>query len=382
MTATLSAAVVLVISSSATASWVAEVRVWSPDDQTLAVQLEDIAQEVLAGGTTLDLMEAEDATSDSSAATELISQPDLLTVAVIASGGAEAERLAAGLAAVAVDLYHERTNGASRARVLGLARGGAQRTSPQVARDTSLAAVTGLLGGIAVAASLSRRAPASAPSPLALFGRRGWRPLAIIPERMRERNGVPPSADQLAAALMCDNIVDGSVTVFLALHAEADAGIPARQAARALAGRGLRTLWLDAQVEHLQPLALPLAGGAAPAALPLPDLDSMALPAWLHGAPPPPWSERLRSLLAANRPRFDRIVIVAGAAAVGGRALQAAAAADQVVLASRDGYGPGPSETAALQALSAPILGVALTHASEHRAAAFAEIVDSLGGEG
>ena len=337
ITALIGALVALAVASSATASWVADARLWVRSDVSQSAGLSDALRDPQVLQTTLDLNGSDWTPDQLAAATRVVANEGLVTVTVTARSESEAEELATSLASAAIEQHRNRTRGAVFVEPLGLTWPGAQRSSPHTARNASLAAVAGLVAGIAVAAALSGRAPAVAPTTLALLGRRGWRPLALIPERQRESRSAPPSAAQLADAIAA-RLHDAPVTAFASLHSRADAGIPALQAARALAGRGVTTLWLDARVERPVLIALPRLDGFAPTPVQLADPGAAAVPPWLHGLLPPSWAEQLGSLIGANRLRFEAIVVVAGQLGDDERARDAVAACDRVVLAARDDF--------------------------------------------
>jgi len=311
LTALLGVLCAVALSGAAAAGWAAGARVWIQADAAATDALADLFSDPLVLETALDLNASSWAAGDLAAAAQLSTQPQLLTVTVTAGDPTEAENLAMTLAGAAVDEYFEQTSGEIPVQVLGLAWPGAQRTSPPLARDASIAAAAGLLGGIALAAGPRRRPAASPPSSLARWGRRGGRRLAGIAERQSGAGGPPRSAVQLADALAAAP-AGGPATLFLPLHDSADAGLPALQAARALAGRGLAVLWLDLRAEQPVLLGMPNQAGAAPSPAQPVDPAAAPLPRWLHGLAPPPWDAQLRRLLAANRPRFDAVIIVAG----------------------------------------------------------------------
>ena len=381
MTALIGVLCAVALSGSAAASWAAGVRVWVQADAAATDALADLFSDRRVLEAALELNASSWEADDLAAAARLSIQPQLLVVTVTAAEPAAAESLAMTLAGAAVDEHFEQTGGEIPAQVLGLAWPGAQRVSPPLARDAAIAAAAGLLGGIALGAGLSRRAAAAPPSSLALLGRRGWRPLAMIAERQDSAGGPPRSAVHLADALAAA-LESGPATLFLPLHDSAEAGIPALQAARALAGRGLAVLWLDIRAGRPLLLGMPHQAGAAPEPVQPVDPAAAPLPRWLHGLAPPTWDAQLRRLLAANRPRFDVVIIAAGPLAADRRSCHAAAAADRVVLVARDDFDgaepPLAGAAAALESAAAPVLGVALTHASEQRSAAFAAAADSI----
>ena len=384
ITALIGALVALAIASSATASWVADARLWIRSDVSQSAGLSDALRDPQVLQTTLDLNGLDWTPDQLAAATRVVANEGLVTVTVTARSENEAEELATSLASAAIEQHRNRTRGAVFVEPLGLTWPGAQRSSPHTARNASLAAVAGLVAGIAVAAALSGRAPAVAPNALALLGRRGWRPLALIPERQRESRSAPPSAAQLADAIEA-RLHDAPITAFASLHSQADAGIPALQAARALAGRGVTTLWLDARVERPVLIALPRLDGFAPTPVQLADPGAAAVPPWLHGLLPPSWAEQLGSLIGANRLRFEAIVVVAGQLGEDERARDAVAACDRVVLAARDDFDGSEAVTgvaaAVLRSTGTPIAGVAVTHTSERRASAFNDAAEAAQAE-
>ncbi len=118
----------------------------------------------------------------------------------------------------------------------------------------------------------------------------------------------PPSAQQLADEIEAAPN-HGPVTAFLPLHHDADPEIPARQAARALAGRGRNILWLDARPPT--PTLLTLPNNLLNPPTPFHPIDPDApIPTWLQGLPIPPKPEQLRTLIANNKPRFDAILLL------------------------------------------------------------------------
>ena len=118
----------------------------------------------------------------------------------------------------------------------------------------------------------------------------------------------PPSAQQLADEIEAAPN-HGPVTAFLPLHHDADPEIPARQAARALAGRGRNILWLDARPPT--PTILTLPNNLLNPPTPFHPIDPNApIPTWLQGLPIPPKPEQLRTLIANNKPRFDAILLL------------------------------------------------------------------------
>ncbi len=384
ITALVGALVALAIAGSATASWVVDVRLWVRSDVSQSAALSDALRDPQVLQTTLELNGSDWTPDQLAAATKVVANDGLVTVTVTARSESEAEELATSLASAAIEQHRNRARGAAFVEPLGLTWPGAQRTSPHTARNVSLAAVAGLVAGIALAAALSVRAPAVAPSALTLLGRRGWRPLALIPERQRESRAAPPSAAQLADAIAA-RLQDAPVTAFASLHSRAEAGIPALQAARALAGRGVTTLWLDARVERPVLIALPGLDGFAPTPVQLADPGAGSVPPWLHGLLPPSWAEQLGSLIAANRLRFEAIVVVASQLGDDERARDAVAACDRVVLAARDDFDGSEAVTdsaaAALRSTGTPIVGVAVTHTSERRASAFSAAAEAVQAE-
>ena len=352
--------------------WAAEARVWIRDEQLPVEEFEPLLREPASLEEALSRSFSEMTVEDLAAASQVVREGMLFTVTVAAASGGEAGDLAIALAGVVVDQAWEQSAAPAPAEELGVAWPGPRKIAPNPAGAASLAGLGALLGGIAVGAALTRRRGAPAPSSLALLGRRGWRPLAVLAEgEQREQREPPPSAAQLADELSAA-LEHGRATAFAPLHEGADAALPALQAARALAGRGLSVLWFDARAAQPALRALPsLPGFSADQptpALPV-DLEDAPLPRWLQGAPPPPWSARMRRLITANSERFDAIVLVAAEPA-------SAALADHVVLAARDDFdiaGAEAEPTLPLPdvPLDAPVLGVALTHAAEHRATDF-----------
>ena len=355
--------------------WAAEARVWIRDDQLPLEEFEPLLREPASLEEALSRSFSEMTVEDLAAASEVVRKGMLFTVTVAAASGGEAGDLAVALAGVVVDQAWEQSAAPAPAEELGVAWPGPRKIAPDPAGAASLAGLGALLGGIAVGAALTRRRGAPAPSSLALLGRRGWRPLAVLAEseqrEQREQREPPPSAAQLADELSAA-LEHGRTTAFAPLHEGADAALPALQAARALAGRGLSVLWFDARAAQPALRALPSLPGARAnqptPALPV-DIEDAPLPRWLQGAPPPPWSVRMRRLIVANSERFDAIVLVAAGPAP-------AALADHVVLAARDDFDIAAAEAEQTLPLpdvplGAPVLGVALTHAAERRAADF-----------
>ena len=349
--------------------WAAEARVWIRDDQLPLEEFEPLLREPASLEEALSRSFSEMTVEDLAAASEVMREGMLFTVTVAAASGGEAGDLAVALAGVVVDQAWEQSAAPAPAEELGVAWPGPRKIAPDPAGAASLAGLGALLGGIAVGAALTRRRGAPAPSSLALLGRRGWRPLAVLAEgEQREQREPPPSAAQLADELSVA-LEHGRTTAFAPLHKGANAALPALQAARALAGRGLSVLWFDARAASPALRVLPSARADQPTpALPV-DIEDAPLPRWLQGAPPPPWSARMRRLITANSERFDAIVLVAAGPAP-------AALADHVVLAARDDFDIAAAEAEQTLPLpdgplGAPVLGVALTHAAERRAADF-----------
>ena len=374
-TAALAALLTALIVGSADAVWAAESRVWIRDDQLAMKDVESLFTDPIVLDTTLQWSGSDLSAAELADAVELVRDQRLFMIRVAADSPGEAEELADVLATVVVDECHIRNPGPSHAEALGTSWPGARRIAPRTAPPASLAGLGGLLGGIALAAVLTRRAQPQSPSPLALLGRRGWQPLALIPRRENAADGEPPaSAVQLADAIGA-SLERGRTTAFAPLHDDADAALPALQAARALAGRGLSVLWLDARSERPVVLALPANLPGNPLSEPTTpvapiDLDDAPLPDWLAGTPAPPWSERLRRLVAANSARFEAIVLVIDSPAGNARGRAALSAADRVALTARDDF-DAAGAASALPASAPPVLGVALTHAPERRAADF-----------
>ena len=392
-TAALAALLTALVVGSADAVWAAESRVWIRDDQLAMKDVESLFMDPMVLDTTLQWSGSDLSAAELADAVELVRDQRLFMIRVAADSPGEAEELADVLATVVVEECQLRNPGPSHAQALGTSWPGARQIAPRTAPPASLAGLGGLLGGIVLAAALTRRDQPQPPSSLALLGRCGWRPLAVLGER--DPNGTaepPPSAVQLADALLPTQNAQtvqptndpplGAATAFVPLHADADAALPALQAARALAGRkvdgrklddrNLAVLWLDARPRRPVLLALPNDSGDPPAPLQPPDPEGA--PRWLQGAPLPSWGERIRWLIAANAQRFDAIILVVDSIADDPRSREAAAAADRVVLAARDDFdpsGPEAAQTAAALRGAAPVLGVALTHAPQQRADQF-----------
>lgn len=411
--AALAALITFLIVGSAEAVWSAEARVWIRGDQLAPDQVEPLFDDPWVLETTLDLSLSSLSRAELAEAIEVVREERLFTVSVAAGSRGEAEELAIVLANLVVEESYVRNLGSGYAEVLGVAWPGARQVAPRAAPQAALAGLGGLAGGLAVAAALTRRERRRPPSSLALLGRRGWRPIAVIGERDANGSGEPPpSALQLADALQAAQgtasartasartasahtasahtasagaasagpasagtaPAGGTTTAFAPLHEHGDAALAALQAARALAGRDLAVLWLDARPErpeHLVLLALP--NGSPPPA-PLLPLDPEGAPPWLQGMPLPSWGERIRRLIDANAQRFDAIILVLGPVAEDARSREAAAAADRIVLAARDDFdasGPEAARTAAALRAAPPVLGIALTHASNQRAKNF-----------
>ena len=394
--ALIAALLTFLIVGSAEAVWAAESRVWIRDDRLAMKDVESLFMDPMVLETTLQWSGSEMSAAELTDAVELVRNQRLFMIRVVADSPGEAEELADVLATVVVEECQMRNPGPSHAEALGTSWPGARQIAPRTAGKASLAGLGGLLGGIALAAALTRRAQPQPPSPLALLGRRGWRPLAVLGER--DPNGAgepPPSAAQLADALLAvhttarsaarnaaQNAAPGEVsassvsgratTAFAPLHDDADAGLAALQAARALAGRNLAVLWLDAR--PLRPVLLALPNDSRNPPAPLQPPDPEGAPRWLQGAPLPSQGERIRRLIAANAQRFDAIILVVDSIAADPRSREAASAADRVVLAARDDFdpsGPEAAHTAAALRGTAPVLGLALTHASDRRAKDF-----------
>ena len=386
ITAAGAAAITALVIGSADPVWAADSRVWIPDEQLPAEDVQSILDDPQTFETALELSLWEQSAADLAAATTTKLEGALITLRVSAHSASLAEQMAASLAEVVVDESYARNLGPAYPQTLGVAWPGARRVAPSPSDDASLAGLGGLLGGIALAAALGRTRRPPPPSALALLGRRGWRPIAMIPERETpSTDKPPPSAEQLADEIEAAP-ARGRVTAFIPLHDGADLEIPARQAARALAGRGRAVLWLDARPPTPILLALP-----HHAPNPLQPIDPDApLPAWLQGLPTPPKREQLRNLINANKARFDAIILLPGPLTpptspaplapperrsdLPNAHHEAATLADQIALTARDDFNPAPNEIARAAAQlpnNTPILGVALTHASPHRAKNF-----------
>ena len=202
-------------------------------------------------------------------------------------------------------------------------------------------------------------------------------PLPVIPA---QAGTPPPSAQQLADEIEAAPN-HGPVTAFLPLHHDADPEIPARQAARALAGRGRDILWLDARPPT--PTLLTLPNNLLNPPTPFHPIDPNApIPTWLQGLPIPPKPEQLRTLIANNKPRFDAIILLLPPVIPAPPSVipaQAGTLADRIALTARDDYKPTPNQIAQLAAQlpnNIPILGIALTHASPDRAKDFQAAAD------
>lgn len=386
--ALIAALLTFLVVGSAEAVWAAESRVWIRNDRLAMKDVESLFTDPMVLETTLQWSGSDMSAAELADAVELVRNQRLFMIRVAADSPGEAEELADVLATVVVEECHMRNPGPSHAEALGTSWPGARQIAPRTASKASLAGLGGLLGGIALAAALTRRDQPQPPSPLALLGRRGWRPLAVLGERDPSGTGEPPpSAAQLADALLAEQTVAAgeqsaanesghvsgrATTAFAPLHEDGDAALAALQAARALAGRDLAVLWLDARPRRPVLLALPNDSRALPAPLQLPDPEGA--PRWLQGVPLPSRGERIRRLIAANAQRFDAIILVVGSIAADPRSREAAAAADRVVLAARDDFDPSGLETAQTAAAlrgTAPVLGLALTHASDRRAKDF-----------
>lgn len=386
--ALIAALLTFLVVGSAEAVWAAESRVWIRDDRLAMKDVESLFTDPMVLETTLQWSGSDMSAAELADAVELVRNQRLFMIRVAADSPGEAEELADVLATVVVEECHMRNPGPSHAEALGTSWPGARQIAPRTASKASLAGLGGLLGGIALAAALTRRDQPQPPSPLALLGRRGWRPLAVLGERDPSGTGEPPpSAAQLADALLAEQTVAAgeqsaanesghvsgrATTAFAPLHEDGDAALAALQAARALAGRDLAVLWLDARPRRPVLLALPNDSRALPAPLQLSDPEGA--PRWLQGVPLPSRGERIRRLIAANAQRFDAIILVVGSIAADPRSREAAAAADRVVLAARDDFDPSGLETAQTAAAlrgTAPLLGLALTHASDRRAKDF-----------
>lgn len=378
-TAAIAALLTALIVGSAQAVWAAESRVWIRDGQLAVKDVESIFMDPMVLETTLQWSQSDLRPAELADAVQLISDQQLFIIRVSAHSPGEAEELADLLAAVVVEECRLRNPGPSHAEALGTSWPGARRIAPRPAPSASLAGLGGLLGGIALAAALTRRDQPPPPSPLALLGRRGWRPLAVLPLREDAADPEPPpSAVQLADALG-EALPAGRTTAFAPLHDDADAALPALQAARALAGRDLAVLWLDLRHERPTLLALPNDLPNPPTPVRFLDLHAQPLPRWLQGVPPAPWSERIRALVAANAQRFDALILIVGPPNADPRSRQAVSTADRVVFTARDGFNaadPDVATTAAFLPPAIPVLGVALTHAPRQRADHFRQAGD------
>ena len=356
------------LAGSTASGYAADARIWVQTDTPRLEQVSTLFTTEKVLKRTLEFSGSELSVEELEAAIELHLDDQLFSVTVTTADADEAEHLVATLAQVAVQECHDRSNSSIPAEVIGLSWPGARPIGTNPADAASLSGVAALFGGIGLAAALSRRRDPPRSSALALLGRRGWRPLAMIGARQAQTTEPPLSAKQLADSISA-SLHGGATTLFLPLHADADASIPALQAARALAGRGLRTLWIDLRNE--QPVLLGLSSDPAN---PPPTVQSFDFElAQLLSR-----EERLQLLIAENREHFDAIIVVSGAL---DDDEATARAADRVVLAARDGFNaeaPEITETAARVESAAPVLGIALTHASSDRVDDFAAAAESI----
>ena len=379
LSAAAAAAITALIINSADPVWAADSRVWVPDERLPAQHVQAILDEPQTFEDAMELTLWEQNAADLAAATSVDIEGTLITLRVSTHNPALAEQMAASLAEIVVDKCYERNPGPAHPETLGVTWPGAQRVAPSPSGGAALAGLGGLLGGLALAAALGRTRTPPPPSTLALLARQGWRPLAVLAQteqaeqtKQSAAGEPPPSALQLADALSAA-LKHGRTTAFAPLHEDADPALPALQAARALAGRGLNVLWFDARPARPALRVLPAARADQPTpVLPL-DIEHAPLPRWLQGAPTPPWNARMRRVIAANSERFDAIVLVAAEPAP-------TALADHVVLAARDDFNLAGAQAGLTPPLprSVPVLGLALTHAAERRAADFQSALDEV----
>ena len=327
LSAAAAAAITALIINSADPVWAADSRVWVPDERLPAQHVQAILDEPQTFADAMELTLWEQSAADLAAATSMDVEGTLITLRVETHNPALAEQMAASLAEIVVDKCYERNPGPAHPETLGVTWPGAQRVAPSPSGAAALAGLGGLLGGLALAAALGRTRPPSPPSTLALLARQGWRPLAIIPAPdsvtpaqagttpapppvipAQAGTTPPPTAQQLADEIEAAPN-HGPVTAFLPLHHDADPEIPARQAARALAGRGRNILWLDARPPT--PTLLTLPNNLLNPPTPFHPIDPDApIPTWLQGLPIPPKPEQLRTLIANNKTRFDAILLL------------------------------------------------------------------------
>ena len=358
------------LSASASANWEADIRLWVATDQYPVADFADLLSDADVLSAAIErfhssaMLEAEDSNqsgpigaSDLAGGTQVEIDDTLITVTVQAQSGSDAAALARSLAAAAQDESFARfdEDGVS----LELLRSSStepRQTAPRTARNASLAAVGGLVLGLLVTAVAARRQPASE-SATGRVGRIGLRPLALL-EPGSERDGAakpPRSASHLADAIEALGLP--ATVAFAPISGGVDAERAAQQAARALAGRERRTVWLNT---------------TPPAFVPPPMSEP---PQWLAGAPgarPLTRVERIERELKRVGPETDVIVVVTGAlsddpdaVAVGRRASGGVALVADAVAT------PTQLNAARRQVHPAKVIGVVVDGATQHEARAF-----------
>ena len=113
ITALIGALIALAIASSATASWVADARLWVRSDVSQSAGLSEALRDPQVLQTTLDLNGLDWTPDQLAAATRVVANEGLVTVTVTARSESEAEGLATSLASAAIEQHRNRTRGAA-----------------------------------------------------------------------------------------------------------------------------------------------------------------------------------------------------------------------------------------------------------------------------
>lgn len=229
----------LIVQSSATA-WDADVHLWAREGE-VADYVEVLLDPDLQRESSSEMMMGRDGLAELQGVS-VESTGTLIRLTVRASDGVSAESLAISLARAAVLETDVTLGGQAGLDVLGLVQPGARKQAPQAERAAA-ASVVGLLGGIALAWLLANRVTGR-PSTLGRMGRVGIRPLAVVPKQAAA-TATPP--DALVDALEPIDGVVATITHVATHDAEDGAERALSAAARTLAARGRRVLWLDAR---------------------------------------------------------------------------------------------------------------------------------------
>ena len=280
----------LAVLGSAEAEWEAGVRIWLRGDDRPAETYVDLVRDRSALETAAQIADIPWTAERLGEALDVEIDGATLIVAVRAPSEWQARALAANIADQAVNEAQFNFRTADAMEVLGPIGDGARQVSPRTPEFAGLAAGAGLLGGLALAASLAGRRR-ERPSPVARTGRHGLRPVAVLTDE-HAYAGAPESAirlaDEIERAAREDSSAEdgaeaqrpGAITIFIGVGA-ADPAPAAAQAVRALAGRGHHAAWIDLRPPAPTVRRLP--------GLPhRPERDAPKPRLGLRRAPPPP----------------------------------------------------------------------------------------------